>query len=133
MDAVGSFLCNADRLVDGGPGIRFRVRSENRVIPAFVIRFQGKVYAYLNQCAHQSVELDWQPGQFFDPDRNFLICATHGALYDPDTGACRTGRCAGRGLTPLPVEEHQGSILLAGGPIGVHLVDTELPEDGSRA
>jgi nitrite reductase/ring-hydroxylating ferredoxin subunit len=129
VDAVGSFLCDGDRLIDGGRGIRFRVRSENRVIPAFAVRFRGKVYAYLNQCAHQSVELDWQPGRFFDPDRNFLICATHGALYDPDTGACHTGRCAGRGLIPLPVEEHQGSIFLAGAPIGVHLVDTELPED----
>jgi nitrite reductase/ring-hydroxylating ferredoxin subunit len=129
VDAVGTFLCDADRLSDGGRGLRFRVRNDDRIVPAFAVRFHGRVYAYLNQCAHQSVELDWQPGRFFDPDGNYLICATHGALYDPDTGACRTGRCAGRGLTPVRIEERQGSIFLAGGPDGVHLIDTESPED----
>ena len=30
---------------------------------------------------------------------------THGALYAPDSGACRGGPCRGAGLTRLPVFE----------------------------
>jgi nitrite reductase/ring-hydroxylating ferredoxin subunit len=58
------------------------------------------------------VELDWQQGEFFDSSGLYLICATHGALYAPDTGRCLGGRCNGKGLVPLPVTEHDGSILL---------------------
>jgi nitrite reductase/ring-hydroxylating ferredoxin subunit len=39
-----------------------------------------------------------------------LICATHGALYDPASGACLGGRCEGRGLKAVPVVERDGNI-----------------------
>ncbi len=129
MDAIdGEFLCKADLLLERGRGIRFRIRMDQRIVPAFAIRFDGRVHAFLNQCAHQAVELDWQPGQFFDTDGNLLVCATHGALYDPASGACRGGRCGGRGLTPVAVEEIHGSIYLAAGSHGVQLCEVEFPE-----
>jgi hypothetical protein len=56
------------------------------------------------------VELDWQPNEFFDDSKLYLICATHGALYSPADGRCLGGRCNGRGLTPLPIEERDGAI-----------------------
>jgi hypothetical protein len=57
------------------------------------------------------MELDWQAGEFFDFDREFLICATHGALYEPSSGACAGGPCAGRGgLRRLDVFEREGKI-----------------------
>ena len=31
---------------------------------AFALRFDGRVVAYLNRCAHVPTEMDWQPGQF---------------------------------------------------------------------
>ncbi len=30
-----------------------------------VVRFNGKPYAYLNQCAHVPIELDWQTWSVF--------------------------------------------------------------------
>jgi len=92
--------------------VRFEVVQGGARHPAFAIRFDGRVHAYRNRCAHVAVELDWQPGRFFDADGIVLICSTHGALYDPATGACRGGPCRGAGLEPVPVEEIDGLVVL---------------------
>jgi nitrite reductase/ring-hydroxylating ferredoxin subunit len=66
---------------------------------------------YLNRCAHIGLELDWTPGRFLDSERRWLICAAHGALYEPASGACAAGPCAGRGgLVPVRVEEIEGVV-----------------------
>jgi nitrite reductase/ring-hydroxylating ferredoxin subunit len=109
-------ICRTGDLSDGGRGIRFQVRRDGETVPAFIIRHQGKVHAYFNRCAHRHVELDWNPGDFFDAQRRYLICATHGAIYEPDSGACAGGRCRGEGgLIPLSVSEHDGLVFLEGG------------------
>jgi len=105
-------ICAAQDLVDGGAGVRFEVRLYGRSEPAFAVRFAGQVRAYLNRCAHVPTELDWVEGQFFDGDRRWLICATHGALYDPLDGHCIGGPCRGSGLRPLSVSERDGMVYL---------------------
>lgn len=105
-------ICAADAVQEQGTGVRFEVDRGGVQQQAFVVRFDGKPRAYLNQCGHVAVELDWQPGVFFDMTRLYLICSTHGALYDPTSGRCISGRCAGRGLVPLDVSEHDGNIYL---------------------
>ncbi|MCA3221007.1 MAG: Rieske 2Fe-2S domain-containing protein [Burkholderiales bacterium] len=104
-------LAASDELVDGGPGLRFAVELAGRTATGFAIRRQGRAHAYLNQCAHVAMELDWQPGVFFDSEGEFLMCATHGALYEPATGRCAGGPCAGRGsLRPLTLVERGGAL-----------------------
>jgi nitrite reductase/ring-hydroxylating ferredoxin subunit len=49
------------------------------------------------------MEMDWQAGQFFDFDAQYLMCATHGALYEPATGLCIAGPCIGKSLEPVPI------------------------------
>ncbi len=105
-------MCSSRALAEGGAGVRFEVRGASAPQAAFAIRYRGRVHAYLNRCAHLGVELDWQPGQFFDAERTLLICSTHGALYDPATGACQGGPCRGAGLVPLGVEEVDGEVRL---------------------
>lgn len=105
-------ICLGAELVDGGAGVRFQLEWMGRAEPAFVIRHRGRAYAYLNRCGHVPVEIDWQAGQFFDHSGLYLICATHGALYAPDTGRCQLGRCNGNGLIPLQVTERDGNIYL---------------------
>lgn len=117
-DEPGVICASAD-LADGGPGVRFEVDWQGRRVAAFVVRFRGRVHAFVNECGHVPVQLDWQEGQFFDAERVYLICSTHGALYDPATGACVSGRCNGRGLVPLPVEERDNRIRL----LEHHLID----------
>ena len=107
-------VCASDQIVEGGEGVRFDVslHNGNRVdaATAFVVRFDGLVRAYLNECQHVPVELDWQPGQFFDDQGLYLVCATHGALYEPDTGVCVGGPCVGRRLRSLDACERDGIV-----------------------
>lgn len=105
-------VCASGALADGGDGVRFEVRRGGVTASAFAIRCEGRVYAYVNRCAHVGVELDWQPGRFFDADGMVLLCSTHGALYDPTTGACLGGPCRGGGLAPVAVEEVDGAVIL---------------------
>lgn len=109
----GELICPSAALAEGGAGVRFEVTGQGRALAAFVVRHDGRVYAYVNRCAHRGVELDWEPGQFFDRAGRYLICATHGALYEPKNGGCVGGPCGG-GLVKLPViEKNNGVYLLA--------------------
>lgn len=106
------FICRSHALTDSGRGRRFRVSRSGNVEAAFVIRYRGRVHAYLNRCAHRSLELDWNAGEFFDRAGEYLLCATHGARYAPDSGRCRGGPCGGGALIALPVMEESGEVLL---------------------
>lgn len=108
-------VCEAGQLADGGPGIRFRYPDAVSSEPAFAVRYRGRVYAYINACAHRNVELDWVEGRFFDSTGLALICATHGARYDPASGRCLSGPCARRGLRPIPVYEEAGVVYVGTG------------------
>jgi len=103
-------ICAASELVELGRGVRFELERSGQSQPAFVVRLDGQLRAFLNQCGHIPVELDWQEGEFFDYTRLYLICSTHGALYHPASGHCVGGRCAGRGLIPVPVVERDGQV-----------------------
>jgi len=103
-------ICAASDLNDRGRGVRFEFTRFGQPQPAFVVRFEGQPRAFLNQCGHVPVELDWQEGEFFDDSRLYLICSTHGALYHPASGHCVGGRCAGRGLIPIPLIERDGQL-----------------------
>lgn len=104
-------LCESWELADGGVGLRFEVDLGGEAVGAFVVRYRGAVAGYLNRCAHVAMELDWVAGQFFDAEGQALICATHGALYEPASGQCLGGPCAGRGaLRRLEVFEADGVV-----------------------
>lgn len=104
-------VCASSELLSGGRGVRFEVDVGGRNVPAFVVRYGGRAFAYLNRCSHVATELDWLPGLFFDFDAEHLMCSTHGAFYDPATGACRGGPCAGQGgLRALQVIEQDGRV-----------------------
>lgn len=97
-------LCPSDDLVEGGDAVAFDLLYDGCSCRAFAVRFQGRVFAYLNRCTHVAMEMDFRPNRFFDVTGRWLICATHGAIYHPDTGACAGGPCFG-GLTPIALSE----------------------------
>ncbi len=105
-------ICASSALQDGGDGVRFSVNVGTAQTAAFAIRFQEQAHAYLNRCRHVPMELDWNPGKFFDSDATLLICSTHGALYDAANGACRGGPCQGHGLIRVPIIERDGLVLI---------------------
>ncbi len=110
MAAAERLICASDALIDGGEGVRFEVSTAAGPAPAFVVRYAGKVRAYLNRCAHVPVELDWLPGKFFDLTGHYLICSVHGAHYLPESGRCAMGPCKGAALRPVTVVERDGVV-----------------------
>jgi nitrite reductase/ring-hydroxylating ferredoxin subunit len=111
-EASMRLICAGGELAEGGDGVRFELEWDGETAPAFAIRHGGRVYAYLNRCAHIATELDWKPGKFFDADGEYLICSTHGALYAPESGACRGGPCRGAALVRLNVCEVDGKVYM---------------------
>jgi nitrite reductase/ring-hydroxylating ferredoxin subunit len=102
-------LCNSRDLADGGRAVSFDVVYAGQTCRAFAVRYRGQPHAYLNRCSHVAMEMDWQPDRFFDASGRWLLCATHGATYEPDTGACAGGPCRG-GLVKIEVLEHGGVV-----------------------
>lgn len=80
--------------------------------PILIYRWQGRVRAFRNACPHVGTPLDWMPGRVFSHDGQHLICATHGALFDPADGACLFGPCKGQRLEPVPIRLAEGQIWL---------------------
>ena len=105
-------ICPSAELRSGGLGHRFEIHRDGVTYPAFVIRYREQVFGFVNRCAHRDLELDWSPGEFFDADSRYLICATHGALYEPQTGLCVAGPCKGQALDTLVVTEYGGTVYL---------------------
>lgn len=116
MDRHERLICASADLADGGSGVRFRVHALGGAERGFAVRYGGKVHAFMNQCPHAFTELDWNPGEFFDDTALYLICSTHGALFEPGTGLCVAGPCRGAKLTSLPVCERDGEVLLLDDP-----------------
>ncbi len=99
-------------LENGGKGVRFPLPALGQHVTGFAVRFHDHAYAYVNQCAHVSVELDWNEGDFFTAQQDYLICSTHGAHYRPDNGFCVMGPCKGKSLKPIALIEQNGEIII---------------------
>lgn len=106
-DAVA--LCASTDLLDGARAVPFDVTYGGQSCHAFAIRFKGVVHAYLNRCTHVAMEMDFQPDRFFDDSGRWLLCAVHGAVYQPATGECAGGPCRG-GLIKITLSEQDGVV-----------------------
>ena len=103
-------ICDSAAVLEGGKGIRFPVLAFGDKATGFVVRHGGKPYAYLNRCAHVPIELDWAEGEFFESSGLYIMCATHGAIYVPESGFCAGGPCKGARLRSIAVSERDGAI-----------------------
>jgi nitrite reductase/ring-hydroxylating ferredoxin subunit len=127
----GAWLCTSQALAERGRALVFDVMQFGRPERAFALRFDGRVRAYLNRCVHVPAEMDWQPGEFLDSDRRFILCATHGAAYEPADGRCVGGPCGRGRLTAVDVEERDGQVYWYPSP-DIRPVEFDGPAPGSR-
>ncbi len=78
-----------------------------------VVRAGDAVNGFVNRCPHAGHALNLRPDDFLTPDGAQLICRSHGALFDPVTGACIAGPCPGARLESVPLEVVAGRVRLA--------------------
>ncbi|MEQ9555544.1 MAG: Rieske (2Fe-2S) protein [Rhodospirillales bacterium] len=98
-------LCQLDDIDDGGSA-GFEVAGKL----VMAIRQGDTVFAYVNSCPHVGTPLDMWPGRFLTRDGEYILCATHGALFRIEDGHCVAGPCVGRGLTPIGTRIENGAV-----------------------
>lgn len=67
----------------------------------FVVQVRGQLRAYTNVCPHKRHPLNIDDDDFLVPKLRLLRCSSHGALFEPETGLCIHGPCAGHALNSL--------------------------------
>ena len=107
----GKVVAGVDELPSGEVKKFWLICGKHR-IDCFVVNHRGRFRAYVNSCRHMVTPLDFVRYQFFTEDGRHLACATHGALYEPDTGLCVEGPCKGLSLHGLPVVVDRGAIIV---------------------
>ena len=100
------------RVEDLPPGrtVKFVLTRNGREVEAFALNHGGRLVAYVNRCCHIPMTMDWVENQFLSDDGAHILCATHGALYEPESGECVAGPPLGKCLTAVPVEVRDGRI-----------------------
>lgn len=94
-----------------GQSRKFVLACDGRELECFVVNYRGRLRAFVNQCRHIPMTLDWVENQFFDEAGDYLLCPTHGALYEPEGGECVIGPACGKALFAVPLEERDGDVL----------------------
>ncbi len=79
-------------------------------VEAVLVRTEEGPRAWLNYCRHRGARLDTGEGALRD---GAIRCPRHGAAFDPESGACESGPCAGKSLHGLNVERRGDGVYLA--------------------
>jgi len=109
--AAGTVLGRVDDLPDGAAR-EFALTDSDWPLTAILVRAGHSVHAYLNRCPHALRPLNFRPDGFLTPDGTLLMCGSHGAQFEKDTGLCVAGPCVGDSLRRLPIELVDGEIRL---------------------
>ena len=107
----GRVIAKVDEVAPGSVK-KFWLICQKYRIDAFLINQGGNFFAYVNRCRHMTTPLDFIRDEFLSEDRRYLMCYTHGALYEPHTGLCIAGPCKGESLFSLPLLVEDGEVLV---------------------
>ena len=94
------------RLADlGDPGAReFFIGDGDWPFRGFLVQVDGRLRAYANVCPHKQHPLNLADDEFLVAGQKLLRCASHNALFVPESGLCVFGPCAGRSLKSSTAE-----------------------------
>lgn len=111
--APGSILGKVDELPEhGGKAIDFKNDQGHR-LSIFIQRMEGTIEVYQNRCPHAGTPLNLLNERFMDIENRHLICRTHGAKFDFDTGKCVMGPCKGQFLRKIAFEIQHGGLIVS--------------------
>lgn len=106
-------LCSLAEMADGGSK-SFTVGEGEWPLRGMLIREGDTVHAYVNRCPHAGHQLNFMSDNFLTPDRQLIICRSHGAMFDKASGVCVAGPCPGEALTRIAVVVEAGIVKLSG-------------------
>lgn len=98
--------------LNAGESLTFTIDCHGHRVAAFLINHDGQIHAYVNRCRHVPITLDWAENRFFTEDGRYILCANHGAYYEPTTGECVAGPPCGQSLFRVPLRVENGRILV---------------------
>ena len=104
-------ICRLDDILDGHAR-GFEVLVDKEVISIICVRQAQQIFAYKNICPHTGINLEWLADQFLDDSGQYLVCSTHGALFQIEDGHCVAGPCAGDALQGVTVKLEQGDVFI---------------------
>jgi len=81
---------------------------------AFAVRKGDRLYAYWDACPHYGgTPMAWRTNAYLNAAGDRIICASHGAEFEIETGRCVHGAAFGLSLERAPIEATaDGAIVL---------------------
>ena len=110
--APGTELCTLSDLTHR-PALTITCGAGPAQREVFLLAHDGGAVAYLNDCPHRRLPLNFHPDRFLDPEGRHILCTNHIALFRIEDGYCIEGPCPGHWLTPVAVRV-EGDRVLAG-------------------
>ncbi len=87
-----------------GKSVVFSFLRRGYSVEGFLLHHGSGFSAYLNQCQHWPIPLDYGDGDFYQSDIHRIRCKSHGATYEPESGICDGGPCHRARLIRYAVE-----------------------------
>lgn len=106
--------------VEASGAVGFLVGDGDWPFRGFVVSDGETLRAYANICPHRQHPLDATPDQFLVDEHTLIRCGSHGALFEPRTGKCVFGPCAGDRLLRLPLRISDSGEVLVRAPDNLH-------------
>ena len=93
--------CNIDEIMEN-ECVDIKITENKKQKSVFAVKKNGSFYVYLNSCPHIGTPLNLIPNKFLNHNDNHIICSTHGALFEIETGFCISGPCINKNLAQIP-------------------------------
>lgn len=77
----------------------------------FAVRSQGVLRLWRDRCPHAGTPMAWRRHAYMNAAGDGIVCAAHGALFEPDSGLCVRGPCLGDRLQPVAFAIDGGEIV----------------------
>ena len=96
-------ICHFDEMREGearafGP-------FDNSRVKAFAVRKNGCLYAYWDACPHYGgTPMAWRNNSYLNAAGDRIVCASHGAEFEIETGHGVDGAALGQSLTRAPIK-----------------------------
>ncbi|MEW6019621.1 MAG: Rieske (2Fe-2S) protein [Pseudomonadota bacterium] len=100
-------------LIAEGAARNFVLQIGEAYFHGFAVRQGDEVHGYVDRCPHAGLPLAQKLDDYLTPSGDLIACSWHGALFEPDTGACVGGPCVGATLTPWPLVVRERMIITA--------------------